>query len=104
MNHTNKENCFKLFSEEKLTQAIQVTKNSALGPDDIHKEKLKHLPPEGLDSLLALYNKTWQQGYFPETWLEPTLIPISRPGKYPTGPSIYRPIALASVLCKINEI
>ena len=53
VNKTNKEN-YKPFSTEELTRAIQATKNSAPGPDKIHNEALKHLPPEGLDSLLAL--------------------------------------------------
>ena len=65
---------------------------------------LKHLPPEGLDSLLALYNKKWQQGYLPEKWIESTKIPISKPGKDPTNPSNYRRVALTSVLCKVTEI
>ena len=64
---------------------------------------LKHLPPKGLDSLLVFYNKIWQQGYFPEKWLESTIIPISKPGKHPTNSSNYRPISLAGVLCKVME-
>ena len=39
---------------------------NAPDPDEIHNEMLKHLPPEGLDSLLALHNKIWQQGNSPE--------------------------------------
>ena len=103
MNHINKENNHKPFSNEELSRAIQATKNSAPGPDKIHSEMLKHLPPEGLESLLALYNKIWQQGYFPEKWLEPTKITISKPCKDPTNPSNYRPIPLTSVLCKVTE-
>ena len=45
---------------------MKATKISAPGPDKIHNEILKHLAQEGLDSLLVLYNKNWQQGYFPE--------------------------------------
>ena len=57
VNHTNKENCYKPFSKQELTRATQATKNSAPGPDKIHHEMLKHLPPEGLDSLLLLITK-----------------------------------------------
>ena len=35
---------------------------------------LKHIPLEGLDFLLALYNKIWQQRSFPEEWLEFTIM------------------------------
>ena len=80
---------------------IQATKNSAPGPDKIHNEMLKDLPPEELDSLLDLYNKILQQGYFPEKSLKPTIIPMSKPGKDPTNPSNYGLIALTSVLCKV---
>ena len=66
MNHTNKENYNNLFSKKELIRAIQTTENSAPGQDKIHNEMLKQLPPEEIDPLLALYNKIWKQGYFPE--------------------------------------
>ena len=75
MNHTDKENYNKPFSKEELTQAIQSTKTSPTGPDKIHNEMLKHFWPERLDSLLALFNKIWQQGFFPEKGLEFTIKP-----------------------------
>ena len=103
MYHTNKENYNKPFSKEELSQAIQATKKYAPGPDKIQNEMLKHLPAEGLDSLLVLYNKIWQQGYFPEKWLESTIKPISKSVKEPTNPSDYRPVALTSVHCKVME-
>ena len=65
---------------------------------------LTHLPTEGSDSLLALSNKIWQEGYFPKKWLKSTTISISKPGKDPTNPSNYSPIALISVLCKVMGI
>ena len=69
----------------------------------MHNEMFKHLSPEGLDSLLVMCNKIWQHGYFPEEWLESTIIPISKRNKDPTNPSNYRPFALKSVLRKIME-
>ena len=65
-NHPYKENYNKPFLKEEFTRAFQATKISAPGPDKIHNEKLKHFPPEGLDSLHVLHNRTWQQGNFPE--------------------------------------
>ena len=52
-----------LSQKSSFSRTIQATKNSAPGPDKTHSEMLKHLPPEGLDSLLVLCNKIWQQGY-----------------------------------------
>ena len=96
VNHTNKENYNKPFSKEQLTRAIQATKKSAPGPDKIHDNMMKHLPPERLDSLLALckkkaarilprnmfsdhYNtniKTWKRPY------EPFKLSSNCPNKY----------------------
>ena len=66
MNHTNSEIFKKRLSKEELTWAIQATKSSAPCPDKINNEMLKDLPPEGLHSRFALYNKKYQQWYFPE--------------------------------------
>ena len=66
----------KPYSKEELTRAIQPTKNFAPGPDKIHNEILKHLPPERLHSLLVLYNNVWQKEYFPEKWFESTIMSI----------------------------
>ena len=104
VNHTNKQTYYKPFPKEELSRAIQATKSSALGPDKSHNEMLKHLPSERLDSLFVPHNKIWQQGDFPEKWLESTTIQISKPGKDPTYPSIHRPIALTNVLCKVMDI
>ena len=86
-----------------MTRATQTTKNSAAGPDKIHNGMLKHLPPEGLDSLLALCNKTWPEGYFPEKSLASTLIPLSKHEKNALNLSNFRIIALTSVVCKVIE-
>ena len=100
--YPNRENYNKPFTKEELTRAIQATKNSAPGPCKINNEMLKHLPPVGLDSLLVMYSKIWQQGYFPEDWLESKIIPITKPGKDLTNHSNYRRIALTSTLCENN--
>ena len=39
----------------------------------------------------------------PHSWTSSVVIPIAKPGKDPTKPSSYRPIALTSVACKIFE-
>ncbi len=39
----------------------------------------------------------------PREWTHAVIIPGVKPGKVPDNPSSYRPIALASVLCKIME-
>lgn len=99
----NRETYNKPFSKDELIRAISSSKNTAPGPDEIHSVMLKNLPESGLDTLHGLYNSIWNEGYFPEEWLNSTIIPIAKPGKDPSNPSNYRPIALTSIMCKLME-
>ena len=99
----NFEDYNKPFSLSELADCISKSHNTAVGPDDIHYEFLKQLPPTSLDFLLQVYNEVWVSGKFPTSWKEATIIPIPKPGKDTTDPSNYRPIALTSCLCKTLE-
>ena len=52
---------------------------------------------------MNIFNYIWITGKFPEDWQYATIIPISKPGKDPTEPNDYKPIALTSCLCKTLE-
>jgi len=56
-----------------------------------------------LGRLLRLYNRVWEDGQLPKSWKEAVVIPIRKPGKDPTKPTSYRPIALTSHVCKVME-
>lgn len=43
------------------------------------------------------------EGKLPKKWKTAAVIPVWKPGKDPTQPSNYRPIALTSHVCKIIE-
>ena len=73
------------------------------GPDEIHYQLLKHLPDASLLLLLNMFNKIWISGDFPSDWRKAIIIPIPKPGKDPTNPTNYRPIALTSCICKTME-
>ena len=77
--------------------------DTAEGPDKIHYQLLKHLPPESLSLLLDIYNYIWQSGNFPDCWSEAAVIPIPKPGKDHSDPNNYRPIGLTSCVCKTLE-
>ena len=77
--------------------------NTAVGPDEIHYEFLKHLPSSSLDSLLHVFNNVWFSGRLPTSWKQATTIPFPKPGKDNTDPSNYQPITLTSCLCKTLE-
>ena len=91
------------FNLDELVEAIQLSHDSATGPDEIHYQMLKHLPENSLETLLNIFNYIWTTGKFPEDWTLATIIPIPKPGKDPAEPNNYRPIALTSCLCKTLE-
>lgn len=94
-----------LFHLKELKEALQKSPDTAVGPDEIHYQFLKHLPRESLIVLLRIFNEIWETGNFPDSWreFEATVIPIPKPGKDHTNPTNYRPIALTSCLCKTLE-
>jgi len=88
---------------EELSDSISKSHDSAPGPDQIHYQMLKHLPPESQQVLLAVFNNIWVTGKFPDSWRVSTVIPVPKPGKDTSDPSNYRPISLTNCLCKIME-
>ena len=91
------------FSIDELKDSICKSHDTAVGPDDIHYQMLKHLPEDVLFTLLDLLNNIWQSGTFPPGWRQATIVPIPKPGKDRSDPSSYRPIALTSCICKVME-
>jgi len=55
-NSDNKENYNLLFSMEELLDAIGKSHDSAVGPDDIHYQMIKHLPSGAMQILLDILN------------------------------------------------
>ena len=92
-----------LFNLSELIESMNKSHYTATGPDEIHYQFLKRLSRPSLAVLLQIYNKIWQTGNFPPSWQEATVVPIPKPGKDPTNPTNYRPIALTSCLCKTME-
>ena len=91
------------FSLDELWDAISKSHDSAVGPDDIHYQMLKHLQLNAVNTLLQTLNNIWFAGNFPPSWRTSTVIPIPKPAKDASDPNNYRPIALTSCLCKVME-
>ena len=91
------------FYLDELVEAIQLSHDSATGPDVIHYQMLKHFAENFHEILLNIFNFIWTAGKFPEDWTYASIIPIPKPGKEPAEPNNYRPIALTSCLCKTLE-
>jgi hypothetical protein len=99
----NSEDYVSPFSKQELEDALPKAHDSAVGPDQVHYQFLKHLPEESLNTFLKIFNDIWATGDFPPGWSEATVIPIPKPGKDTTDSGNYRPIALTSCLCKTFE-
>ena len=91
------------FNLDELKDVISKAHDTATGPDEVHYQMLKHLPPKSLQALLDIFNDMWKTGTFPESLELATVIPIPKPGKDHAEPNSYRPIALTSCLCKTLE-
>ncbi len=48
-----------LFTIQNLKDALRNSHNSALGPDDIHYQVLKHLADLSLEVLFHIFNEIW---------------------------------------------
>ena len=92
------------FSEEELKEAIRNTKaKQQPGPDNIFPEFIHNLGSKAL-KILTIYNKLWNsRDSLPDEWKKATIVPVLKPGKPANLISSYRPIALTSVLAKIQE-
>jgi len=87
---------------DELTDAISKSCDTAVGPDYVYYQMLKHLPDDALLTLLNILN-IWASGKLPTSWCTSTAIPVPKPGKDTSDPSNYRPIALTSCICKVME-
>ncbi|KFM66854.1 putative RNA-directed DNA polymerase from transposon X-element, partial [Stegodyphus mimosarum] len=87
----------------EVKRALSQTKSSCPGPDGIAYPMLKHLRSKSLAAILFIFNRVWNEQVFPNAWRTASVIPNTEPGKDPTNPSSYRPIALTSCLCKLFE-
>ena len=54
------------FNLDELKDAINKSHDTATGPDEIHYQMLKNLPPKSLKTLFAIFNDIWETGSFPK--------------------------------------
>ena len=91
------------FTMEELLNAINISSPTAPGEDGIHYEMISQLPSVTKEFLLDVLNGLWRSSTTPNVWLESIIVPCLKPGKDPSLPGSYRPIALTSCICKIFE-
>ncbi|GBM39890.1 hypothetical protein AVEN_14871-1, partial [Araneus ventricosus] len=91
------------FTFLELQSCLSSVHKSSPGPDNISYNMIQHLSTDSQKNLLYVYNRIWNEHYFPASWQRALIIPILKPDKDPSNPSNYRPIALTSCLCKLLE-
>jgi len=73
------------------------------GPDNIFPEFIHNLGPKSNEDT-TIYNKPWNcRDILPDEWQKAIIVPILEPHKPANLVSSYRPIALTSILAKIQE-
>lgn len=87
----------------ELDDVLPHCKNSSPGSDNLPYAFLQHLPRNGKEQLLRIYDKILKAQTFPEKWHEAIIIPVLKPKKPRNNVSSYRPISLTCTMCKILE-
>ncbi|GBL60541.1 hypothetical protein AVEN_3102-1 [Araneus ventricosus] len=88
---------------QETIKAIQTTRNSAPGADNIPAAWFKRLNNQQVHTLTASFQEIFITTNIPQQWKHSLIIPIPKPSKDKTIISSYRPIALTSVGAKIFE-
>jgi hypothetical protein len=68
---------------DEIQAAINLSRNTSPGPDDIHKQMIRHRPPNAKYFLLWIYNRIWAENTFPSLWIKGTIIHMLKPGEGP---------------------
>lgn len=91
------------FSLQELTFVLKRLSDSSPGADGIPYSFLVNSSESTKVTFLNIVNTVVATGIIPPSWKHHLLIPLLKPNKDPSLPSSYRPVALASTLCKITE-
>lgn len=91
------------FSSSELFSVLEHLQDSSPGIDGIPYSFIKKCSESSKLFFLSIINQIYFSGIIPNTWKTQIIAPILKPGKNPSDPSAYRPIALSSVLAKIME-
>lgn len=93
----------KPFVMKELSLVLDDLSDSAPGSDGIPYSFLVKSSSSAKIFFLNTVNYIFLSGIIPVEWKSQTVLPLLKPGKDPSNPSSYRPIALSSTMCKVME-
>ena len=88
---------------EVLSILNSLDPNKSTGPDEIPTKLLKISAILIVEPMTKLFNKSLQQGIFPNSWKTANIKPIFKNKGSPSHPNNYRPISLLCCMSKILE-
>lgn len=91
------------FTYPELKFALEKTRNTAPGADNIPASLIKTICSVAPDLLLKFFNSIKGSCDPPSSWKVAKIIPILKPTKNAGDLNSYRPISLTSTICKIYE-
>ena len=77
----NSESYNRPFTLEELQYSITRTKDTTPESDEVHYQMLKKMTMHAKQYLCKMYNKYWQQPYFPTQWKKAIIMLIHKQGK-----------------------
>lgn len=93
-----------LFSTAEVKSMFDISNiHSALGPDFIHAQLLRHAPPALVQLFTDYFNFTWTHGVLPRDHRRGDVCFLLKEGGDPADCNSYRPISLTSIVIKAME-
>lgn len=93
-----------LITRENIVSSINSLKSgSASGPDKIPAKFLKLFPCLLAVPLQIIFQSSFDSGILPAQWKTASVIPIFKKKGKNSDPSMYRPVSLTCIACKVFE-
>ena len=93
-----------LCSENEILHLLlNLSSNSATGPDGISARMLKLSASSIAAPLTNIFNLSISSGIFPSDWKNSNVVPIPKTKSPSSSPSDYRPISLLPIISKVLE-
>ena len=92
------------FNDSDVKYVFDISNHkSAMGPDHVHADFLRHATPELITLFTMCLNYSWHHGVLPTDWKIADVCVIHKPGTSTNDMNSYRPISLTSIVVKAFE-